>query len=315
MAVREDKNNMNNTHNAKYAFYYLLSLVALIFTALSVGMIVFNIIDRTIPDILSSINGSSDAQLKFAISALLIATPIYYLILNLIYRGLRKEEIAKDSAIRRWLTYFTILVSSLIILGVFIGVINSFLAGDLTSQFILKAVTIFILAAAVFSFYFYDIKRADLIKKDKIVKIFLWASLVIIAAAFVASWFFVESPKTARARRLDQAVVSNINNLESVVNSYYDRYQKLPDNLEAVKAEQDIYLAANALIDPETKTPIVYQKLGDKDFQFCATFRTDTATENDRTISYPKNSQNHAAGYQCFKGSLWSEVKAVEMIK
>jgi len=315
LAVREENNNMNSKQNAKYAFYYLLSLVALIFMSLSVGMIVFSIIDKTIPDVLNSVVGNYDGQLKFAISAILIATPIFYLIINLIYRGLRKEELAKDSGIRRWLTYFTILVSALIILGVFISVINSFLAGDLTSQFILKALTVFIIAAIVFTFYFYDIRREEVIKKDKIMKIFLGVSLVLVVAAFVASWFFVESPKTARQRRLDQAVVNNIYSLESAVNSYYDRYKKLPDNFEAILAEKDIYLDPKVLVDPETKTPIVYQKLGDKDFQFCSTFRTDSAATNNQervsypAVSYPAGSKEHAAGYQCLKGTLWAVVQ------
>ena len=130
---------MSNKQNAKYAFYYLLSLVALVFMALAVGMIAFSIIDKTLPDVLNSTNGNFDGTLRFAISALLIATPIFYFLFSLILRGLKKEEILKDSGVRRWLTYFTLLVSSLIILGVFISVINSFLAGDLTSQFILKA--------------------------------------------------------------------------------------------------------------------------------------------------------------------------------
>ena len=303
-------NYMNNQHNAKYAFYYLLSLVALIFMALGVGMIVFSIIDKTVPDALNLNNGSLDGQLKFAISALLIAAPIFYLIFNLICRGLRKEEIAPDSGVRRWLTYFTILVSSLIILGVFIGVINSFLSGDLTSQFILKAAAIFLISGIVFSFYFYDIKRENVIKKDRVLKIFFLATLILVIAAFVASWFFVESPRTARERRLDQIVVNNIYSLESAVNSYYDRHKQLPNNLEEIRGENDIYLEANYLIDPETKEPIVYQKLNDQDFQFCATFRTDSAVINGRSVPvYAGGNKNHAAGYQCLKGTLWSMVK------
>lgn len=306
---------MNNKQNAKYAFYYLLSLVSLAFMAVSVGMILFSIIDKTIPDALNLTNGNFDGPLKFAISALLIATPIFYFIINLVNKGLRQEEIAKDSGVRRWLTYLTILVSSLTILGVFISVINNFLSGDLTSQFILKALTVFAIAAAVFSFYFYDIKREDVIKKDKVMKIFFWISLALVVAAFIASWFFVESPKTARARRLDQVVVNNIYSLESAVNSYYDRYKKLPDTLEAVRAEKDIYIDPLALMDPDTKSPIVFQKLGDKDFQFCATFRTDSNNGRNNNgpmpVSYPAGSKEHAAGYQCLKGTLWSAVKAV----
>jgi uncharacterized protein YpmS len=278
-------------------------------------MIMYSIIDKTVPDALSTFVGNYDSQLKFAISALIIATPIFYILSSLIFKGLRKEEIEKDSGVRRWLTYFIILVSSLIILGVFIATINNFLSGELTSRFILKAITIFFLSATVFSFYFYDIKREDLRKKDLVTKLFFFISLGLILAAFIAAFFFVESPKTARARRLDQIVVNNISNLESLVNSYYDRYKKLPDNLEAVKAEKDIYLDPNTLIDPETKQAIVYQKLGEKDFQFCANFRLDSVRDNNGAyplaVSYPTypGDKNHAAGYQCLKGNLWSLVK------
>lgn len=119
---------MNNKHNAKYTFYYLLSLAALIFMSISLGMILFGIINKTIPDILR-LYGSSNVtgrQMKFALSALFISAPIFYYISSLINRGLRKGELEKDSAIRRWLTYFIILISSLIILGSFVGVINNF---------------------------------------------------------------------------------------------------------------------------------------------------------------------------------------------
>lgn len=307
-------NNMNNSHNAKYAFYYLLSLASLIFVAISVGMILFSIINKTIPDALNVSYGDVDGSLKFAISALFIAAPMFFFIINLIYRGFRKEEITKDSPLRRWLTYFNILVSSLIILGVFIGVINNFLSGDLTSQFILKAVSVFVIAAVVFSFYFYDIKREDLVKKDKVVKIFFWASLVIVAAVFVSAWFFVESPKMARARRLDQITVNNIYSLESVVNSYYEKNKRLPENIQEMTNNTDFYLSPTALVDPETKDPIVYEKTGEKSFKFCATFRTDSrldAQGRDRSVAYPVDSKsNHGAGYQCLPGSLWSDVKA-----
>jgi len=299
---------MNNQHNAKYAFYYLLSLVALIFMSLGVGMIVFGIINKTVPDALNLLSSNIDSQLKFAISALLIASPIFYLVVNLIYRGLKKEEISRESGIRRWLTYLTILISALIILGVFIGVINSFLSGDLTGQFVLKALTILVIAGLVFSFYFYDIRRREVIKKDIIFRIFFWVSLVLTVVTFVASWFFVESPQLARQRRLDQVVINNIYSLESAVNSYYDRYNKLPDDLMAIKGESDIYLDDRVLVDPETREVIVYQKTGEQSFQFCATFRTDSDLTSDRH-GYPIASKRHAVGYQCLSGTLWSVIQ------
>lgn len=317
MALREGNNkNMNNKHNAKYAFYYLLSLVALIFTALSFGMIIFSIIDHILPDVLGAYSsGNIDGQLKFAISAIFIAAPIFYFISSLIHKGLHKGELEKDSGIRRWLTYFIILVASLIILGVFIGVINSFLAGELTGRFIFKSLTALFISGAAFSFYFYDIKRENPDKPDKVVKIFFFATLALVVAAFIAAWFFVESPSMARNRRLDSALVQNMYSLESAINNYYERNNKLPANLDEFKADKNIYLSVDALVDPETKAPIVYNKLGDKEFEMCATFRTDSielnAKQGNSYIGMDSGSKDHRAGYQCLRGNLYT-AKAID---
>jgi hypothetical protein len=131
---------MNNKNNAKYAFYYLLSFVSLVFMALSVGMILFGIIDKTIIDAIQrAVNANS--QLKFAISSIIISAPIFYIISYLINQGLRRKELEKDSVLRRWLSYFILLASSLVVLGSFISVINVFLSGEITGRFILKAIT------------------------------------------------------------------------------------------------------------------------------------------------------------------------------
>jgi len=302
---------MDNKQNAKFAFYYLLSLVALIFMSISVGMIVFGIIDKTIIDALNY-GADINSQLKFAISAIIIATPIFYTISHLINKGLQKGELKKDSGIRRWLTYVILLVSSLIVLGVFISIINIFLSGELTGRFILKALTIFLISATVFAFYFYDIKRENTDQTDKIVKIFFGVSLTLVLAAFIASWFFIESPKTARERRLDQAVISNIYNIESLVNAYYDHYEKLPDTINDLKNDSSTYLDPSILIDPDTKAAIVYEKASDQNYKLCATFRLNSFTDGSgpERVSYPgNNDKNHQAGYQCLNGNLYSIVK------
>jgi hypothetical protein len=303
------------SHNAKYAFYYLLSLAALIFMALSVGMIIFGVIDKTVIDALNyNSYNSVDAQLKFAISALFIAAPIYYFLSRLINRGLNKKELELDSSLRRWLTYFIILVSSLIILGVFIGVINNFLSGELTVRFILKAVTMLVIAAAVFSFYFYDIKRKEVKARDLVMCLFTWISAALVLAAFVTAWFFVESPSVARAKRLDQIVVNNIYELENAVNTYYNEYNRLPVNLDEIKNSPDIYLDAKSLVDPESREAIEYKVSGEKDFSFCAVFRAPSDSENDSRAYGPGNKE-HGAGYDCIDGQLWSDVEAKAMIK
>ena len=142
-----------NNNSAKFAFFYMLSLVALIFMSLSSGMIIFQIINKNIADVFMSGyrykgNFSSD-QLKFAISALLISAPIFYFSIKQIYKNLFSGALDKNSAIRKWLTYFILFISSVVMIGWLIAIVNSFLDGELTSKFILKALTAIFIAEVV----------------------------------------------------------------------------------------------------------------------------------------------------------------------
>ena len=302
-----------NQHGAKYAFYYLLSLVALIFIGIAVGLIAFGIIDKSIIDPLNNIYFSNgDNSLRFAISALLIAGPIYYYSLFLINRGLKRNELKIDSQIRKWLTYFIILVSILIILGVFISIINNFLEGELSLKFFLQSLSMLLISGLVFSYYFHDIKTEDRNLAKKMKKIFLGLSLIFVGAAFISVWFFVESPKEARMRRLDQNLLNNINTLENSVNSFYTDNGTLPEDISELK-NTNYYFEQNSFIDPETGVPIEYKKTGDKSFEFCATFRMSANANNinSRATTMPTygpfDRNSYEAGYNCLKGNLWSE--------
>ncbi|MDP3836855.1 MAG: DUF5671 domain-containing protein [bacterium] len=296
---------MQNNINAKYAFYYLLSLAALIFTAVSVQMIVFGIIDRTVTDAIAfNSYDSVDSQLRFAISALFIAAPIYYFLSRLIIKGLRKKELEMESPLRRWLTYLIILVAAVIILGVFVSVINNFLSGEMTSRFILKATSMLVMAAAVFSYYFYDMKRKTVDNKDKVITLFGWISAALVLAVFVSAWFFVESPATARAKRLDSILMNNIYQLENSVNTYYSQYGRLPVSLDEIKNSSDVYYDSRVETDPETGERIVYRLDGEDRFSFCATFRASSTSQGMERRPYGDN-KDHDAGYDCVQGAFW----------
>ncbi|MFA5163347.1 MAG: DUF5671 domain-containing protein [Patescibacteria group bacterium] len=286
---------MSSRHNAKYAFYYLLSFAALVFMSISVGMILFQIIDKNVPDILSSYAGASNSALKFAISSLIIATPVFYIISRFIYQGLKKGELAPDAPLRRWLTYFILLVSSIIILGVMIGVINNFLSGELTWRFVFKALSIFVLASIIFSFYFLDLRRQEFNRPSIFFQIYFYLSLVIVTAVFIAAWFYVESPKVARDKLFDRAITSNMYNIESAVNDYFSRYKKLPADLAELEKE-----ARFSPLNPSAEK-ISYNKLSEDSFELCANFRTDSRVDNQSTFLYaPMTSfDNHRAGYWC----------------
>ncbi|MDD3085435.1 MAG: DUF5671 domain-containing protein [Candidatus ainarchaeum sp.] len=302
--------------NPKFAFYYVLSLVALIFMSFSVGMIIFSIINKTIIDALSfSYIIDDSSSLRFGIAALIISAPIFFVCVKTINRNLKKGHMDKDGALRNWLTYFILAVSAIIILGSFVGVIYNFLEGETTLKSILQLVTVMVIAALVFSYYMYDIRRNEIKKKDWIINTFFIASLTIVLASFITSWFFMESPKMAHIRRIDDQLLNNINSVENYINNYYDLKNKLPDSLEQVANEVDIYHNYNIFFDPETKEEIEYHKLGEKEFELCANFRVDSYDYlSKKNIQiYDKyqfdNMKDYKQGWNCFKGSLWSAEK------
>mgnify|MGYP001573604733 CR=1 FL=1 len=177
---------IEQNNSAKYAFYYMLSLVALIFTALSTGMIVFQIINKEIIDAAGALPGMfNEGVMKFAISAIIIAAPIFYAATWQINKNLLQGKLSKEAGVRKWLTYFILFISSVVMIGWFIAIIYNFLDGELTLKFILKALTAIFIAAMIFSYYLYDMKRAALAGVgDEIVKSPIIASSLILASAF-----------------------------------------------------------------------------------------------------------------------------------
>ena len=82
-----------NKNSAKFAFFYMLSLVALIFTAWGGGMVIFQIINKHVVDVIEQFRGRyiSDA-LRLGISSLIISAPIFYYTTKRIHKFLFSGE-------------------------------------------------------------------------------------------------------------------------------------------------------------------------------------------------------------------------------
>jgi len=292
---------MQNTSNnaAKYAFFYMLSLVALIFMAQSTGMIIFQIINKNIIDIIDNYSDFSSNALKFAISALIVSAPIFFLTMRQVYKNLYSGKLDKDSGVRKWLTYFIILVSSVVMLGWLIGTINNFLDGELTTKFVLKAITAIFIAAVIFTFYLYDIKRDQVAgQKDKVVRVYFYGALIIVIATFVASLFYVESPRQTRDRKLDNAILDKFDQIDGAMNTYYKENEILPSSLEELIPEFT-YISQKDIMDQVTKEVFGYKILDANKYELCANFRLPNIEDEENRYDYHKDRWPHESGYQC----------------
>jgi hypothetical protein len=289
---------MNN--NAKFAFWYMLSLVALVFMSIATGVIVFQIINQQLVDVLKNTLPSQET-LKVAISAVIISAPIFYWLTRLIRRAMAKGQLSAEASIRRWLTYFILFVSAVVAIIWLIMTINSFLNGELTLKFILKALTVLAITASIFTYYFYDIRHGQDAKKT-VIKIYLIGSLVLVAAVFVASFWFVESPTEARARQHDQAVVNDLNILDGAINNFYSaNNKKLPAALSSLsEMSASYYLPADAFVDETGDKPYDYKIIDATHYQLCANWQVSSEVLKENKSYYIDARWQHEVGYQCF---------------
>lgn len=297
---------MSSNNNAKFAFWYLLSLVALVFMALSTGQVIFQVINKYIPEFTSHYGVVFDSSiLKFAISSLIISIPLYFFTAWQIEQSLEKKELPKDAPVRRWLTYFILLISSLVVIVWLIMTINSYLEGELTSKFLLKTLTVIVISGLAFSYYLYDIRRDEVKKKNPIILAYLVVGLLLTIGSLVTAFYISETPAEARARRHDIEVLGHFDQISATIQSYYNDNKRLPNSLDELK-DQLPYLNAAALQDPKTGDAYKYNKVDEAQYELCATFEADN-TQPANTYDYAYSDRwPHGIGYHCLKQKVFT---------
>lgn len=147
---------------AREAFLYLISFIALYITAFSFGALAFSFIDIWFPDtIQQQYRDPSSTGLRMAIASLIIAFPLYLFMMRLLAKSAKKDPERRASKVRKWLTYLTLVVAAGIIIGDLIAVVFSLLGGELAVRFMLKALTVFLITGSIFGYYLSDLQKDE----------------------------------------------------------------------------------------------------------------------------------------------------------
>ncbi|MFH0776409.1 MAG: DUF5671 domain-containing protein [Patescibacteria group bacterium] len=286
-----------NSDHAKHAFFYLVAFFALGFAATAIGQVIFQLINRAIVETTPSYSGDyTQDVLRFAVSSLIIAGPIYYLATRKINSELGKKALDPDSAIRKWLTYVAIFIAAAIAIGDLIFSLNSFLGGELTLKFALKAVTILAIAGGFGSYYLLDLKRTSFTRDFKI-QAFGWVFLAIVLACLVAAFSLIDSPQKAREVREDQERISELQQISFAITDFYNQHSALPENLDKLVEESKVQ--SEVLLDPVSHAKYEFQIADSKNYQLCANF-THSNREPDSPNNYSDPAWEHDTGRACF---------------
>jgi len=293
-------------------FLHLLTIVTLYWSATSFVTLLWQYINKFFPNVLEY--RSYDyftGPMRFAIASLIIVFPIFILVSWVLNKIYLKEYAVRESKIRKWLIYLTLFIASLIIIGDLVSVLNALLNGDLTTRFILKALSILLVSVLVFWYYLDDVRRET---PTNLAKPFAILTSILVLTGVVGAFFIVGSPIAARLIQFDQQKIYDLQGIQSQIINYWQRKETLPNSLLDLN---DPVSNFKIPVDPQTGQSYEYKIIYSTDssvlkFELCAKFNKEGINQYD-SMSIPvkgftADNWNHPAGYYCFQRTIDKEL-------
>lgn len=155
--------NARTPSTVQDVFLNLGIFVTLYTSVISLGGVIFQLINKLVPDPLLArypyyAEGISQA-LRTSVASLVVAVPLCLWLSSILAKQLRQEPGKVRTAIRRGLIYFTLFVAGIVMMVTLIAVVNALLGGDLETRFALKALTLLLLGGATFGYHLWEVKQ------------------------------------------------------------------------------------------------------------------------------------------------------------
>jgi hypothetical protein len=123
---------------------------------------VFELINRAFPDPAQREFQISTLQaIRWSLASVIVAFPIFLFVAWLIDRAVRQQPIRRASRIRKRVTYVALFISAFVLIGDVTTVVYNFLGGELTLRFILKVLTVALIAGTIFGYYLRDLRAGE----------------------------------------------------------------------------------------------------------------------------------------------------------
>lgn len=287
-------------------------IAALYISVFNVLALLFNVIDFQFPDPLAYAGDPYASGIRFAVAWLIILFPTYLLITWHLDRDYRAHPEKRDFAVRKWLIYLTLFAAGIGVLVDLVMLINTFLGGEITTRFVLKAVAALAVAGGIFGYYITDLRRGAG------TRIFMMASGAFVLLSIIGAFFIMGSPATQRDYRFDAQRIQHLQQLQWQIANHWQQKERLPAKLTDM---QDAIQGIVIPTDPETDAAYEYRVVSARKFELCATFALPSRDLAGRGGYYPGGMGGgepyygsggfddapyfkHEAGRQCFERTI-----------
>jgi uncharacterized protein DUF5671 len=148
--------------SARDAFMYVVMFATLILTSYSLGDLIFELINRAYPDpAVFRYQPPALQAIRWSLASIIVSFPVFLWVAWLIARSVAADPTKRASKVRRYVTYITLSLAACALMGDFISLIYNFLGGELTARFLLKVLTVAVIAGTVFVYYLWDQREAE----------------------------------------------------------------------------------------------------------------------------------------------------------
>jgi Domain of unknown function (DUF5671) len=148
--------------SAAEAFGYLLMFTTLYISAYHLGSLFFDFINKAFPDPAARFEEQwTMDSMRWSTASLVIAFPIFLFISHHIHSAISKDPVKRLSPVRRWLTYLTLFIAASILIGDLTTLVYNVLGGELTIRFVLKVVTVGVIAGTIFGYYLRHVRQEE----------------------------------------------------------------------------------------------------------------------------------------------------------
>ncbi|MEY2640948.1 MAG: hypothetical protein RL150_341 [Candidatus Parcubacteria bacterium] len=258
-------------------FFLHLGVVATLYVS-TVAFIsfVFAVINLALPDVAAGawVYENSRSSIAWSLSVFIIVYPVFlYLLFKVSHYLLESKERAAVS-IRKWFIYLTIFLTAATLIVDGIVLLTTFLQGEqLTLRFVLKVLTIVIVALTIFWFSIKELRNTFITNPKTLTRAAVGTSLFVLVCIIVG-FAYMGSPRQARLALEDAQRVQDLSYIQSEIIEYWRATETLPTSLEAIN---DPIRYVQVPVDAVTKEPYEYNVLSATSFEFCAVFATSNA--------------------------------------
>ncbi len=291
-------------------FLWAGAMLALYVGVFNYIALLWDYINYTFPDPLQYYVDPYQSGISWEMATLIVLTPLFLFLMWYIHRDISRDSSRNVVWIRRWALYLTIFLAGITIAVDLIWVLYAFLNGtDLTPRFLLKATVVLCVAAIGFMHFMADLwgywQTYPL--RNRAVAC---AIAVLVMISIAAGFFIVGTPQHARSYRYDNQKVSDLQQIQSQVISYWQAKGALPASLADLNDSISGFVSPN---DPQTGESYIYRRNSPLDFSLCATFNAPTQGNSVPSFTAPapygatgasSDNWQHGGGTACFDRSI-----------